>query len=94
MVVRRLVVLLLVELRRGELVHVWGQLRGQIGRHYLVIEGRHHLPALNEGLRHVGNRPVAVGVPVLFVGGLSVVFGVLVSVHRELEKRRGFKVIN
>ena len=80
--------LLLVELGSGELVHVWRQLRGQIGRHDLVIEGRHHLPALDERLRHVGDRPVNLGVLVLFVRGLSVVFGILVSVHLELGVKR------
>ena len=67
MLVRRLVVLLLVELGSGELIHVRRQLRGQIGRHDLVIEGRHHLPALDKRLRHVGDRPVNLGVLVLFV---------------------------
>ena len=67
MVVCRLVVCLLGELGSGELVHVWCQLRGQIGRHYLVIEGRHHLPALDKRLGHVGNRPVDLRVLILFV---------------------------
>ena len=52
-VVSRLVVLLLVELRSGELVHVRRQLRGQIGGHDLVIEGRHHLATLDERFGHV-----------------------------------------